>query len=193
MDLHKHTGLLNDYSSPNVVPDLSKPTDIIQKAWEIFRSVFKDGDEVVAEDSCGKFHWGKLKCHNEYCTLTRMDGYSIDLEWNILEFMSHDGFPVGRLFKMSPEEAAKRADQTPDEVIRAAFEGDLREGTSSSSSYVGLGCPYLAGPCVLTKIYNRGNSGRRFWYSELEEVLEFRSADGAILLNWDTSHLFLPD
>ena len=102
---------------------------------------------------------------------------------------------------MSPKEAAQRADQTPAEVIRAAFEDDLTQKTEKmdysplekASSYIGMGCPYLAGPCVLTNIYNRGNSGRQFWHSDAEEVMEFRSTDGAVLLNYDTDHLFLVD
>ncbi|MHA2279936.1 MAG: hypothetical protein ACXAC5_03545 [Promethearchaeota archaeon] len=54
--------------------------------------------------------------------------------------------------------------------------------------HVGLLSDYSS-PNVV--IYNRGNSGRQFWYSDAGEVLEFRSADGAILHNYDTDHLFL--
>lgn len=80
-----------------------------KRAWEVFRSVFTDGDTVVVEDSEGRFFKGKLKAHDLYVRLTRSGGNSVDLDWDDIEFMAHDGFPVRKLMGMNRHEAELRA------------------------------------------------------------------------------------
>jgi len=163
--------------------------NITEKAWEVFRSVFKDGEDVVVEDSDGKFYWGKLFCNNDGIILTRPRGKSVELFWEDIEFMSHDGFPVSRIMKMSKVEAYLRAKQTPNKIIRSAFDKKIK--VVKKSVYYGGCCPFMMGPIFPSRIFNHGNSGRRFWHSDANEVLEFKSQDGAILHSYDTDHLFV--
>jgi hypothetical protein len=98
--------------------------------------------------------------------------------------MAHDGFPVKDLMKMTPEEATDRATQSNEGVLESIFQRRTRV------SFCG-GCPFIVEPVRLIEVHNRGNVGRRFWYSDAVEVLTFQSADGAWMHNYDSDHLFV--
>ena len=66
---------------------------ITEKAWEVFRSAFKDGEYVVVETDLGVFYYGKLKSFNDALELTRIDRHSVVIPWDKVEFIAHDGFP----------------------------------------------------------------------------------------------------
>lgn len=155
---------------------------VTEKAWEVYRSVFTDGEDVVVEDSEGKFYYGILRSFNEYITVTRSSG-CWTIHWDDIEFMAHDGFPVNRLMKMSQGEAHRRAEQDSQQIIRAAFE----DGLKPTYSFCGGGCPFVAGPMMPGRIFNVGSLDL---YDGCE-VLEFVAADGAVMHSYDTSHLFL--
>lgn len=184
--------------------------EITKLAWAIFRSAFKDGDDVVVETSNGKFHWGTLTAENARVVLVRPSGLRHVLRWEDVEFMAHDGFPVSKIMGMSPEEAERRATQTSREVIEDAllnrgmkahteFDGYCEEGyvwdeekdRPARVRYIGGGCPFVAGPCELIEVHFRGNVGPDFWEEDNPETLVFRAGDGAKMMSFDTDHLFL--
>lgn len=176
--------------------------EITRKAWTVFRSAFKDGDDVIVEDEKGNFFRGKLTAHNECVVLTRAHGNSIFIDWDQIEFMAHDGFPVKELMKMTPEEAEKRARQSNKKIIRDILDrqklGSIvrtvettKPNVHRSRSSFGGGCPFIVESVRCVAVYNRGNTGRRFWYSNAAEVLTFQSDDGAWMHNYDSDHLFM--
>lgn len=158
-------------------------TEITEKAWAVYRSAFKDGEQVIAEDEFGQFHWGKLLTTEDGITLTRPGGISTVLPWDELEFICHDGFPVKRIMGMSQDEAGKRARRTPTSIIREALDRPL-------TKYVGGGCPWVA-ECQLVETHNLGNVGPRFYGEDDEEVMVFAGAGGGVMHSYDTEHLFL--
>ncbi len=160
-------------------------TEITRKAWEVYRSVFVDGKQVVLETTDGEFHWGVLTTKDNSILLTRDNGYSKEFHIDTIELLCHDGFPVRSIMKMSREEADQRADQTPVHTIREHLE------QGKPSRYIGGGCPFVAGPFTLTNIFNEGNIGAAHWFDDSGEVLEFTAADGAVMHSYDTGHLFL--
>ena len=161
--------------------------EITERAWEMFRSRFKDGQEVIVENQYGNFYYGKLKCHNDYITITSPGGISKDIHWDNIEFICHEGFPAKRILGMTVEEANKRADETDKEIIRAAFiRGELSQ--SDDGVYYGGGCPFIAGPMFPNRIFNKGSKSV---YEDDCEVMEFVSFDGAFMHSYDTNHLFI--
>lgn len=69
-----------------------KPT-----AWELFWSLFKEGDEVICIDDEDVFHWGRLKTYSEDNFLLCRPYRQEALHWEDIRFMCHDGFPVRKL------------------------------------------------------------------------------------------------
>lgn len=157
--------------------------EITKKAWQVFRSAFKDGEQVVVEDCHGNFEWGKMVATKDSIILTRPGGRSRTLDWKDIEFICHDGFPVQDIMDMTPEEAGRRAKETPTKMIRRLL--------SVGSAWFGGGCPFVAGPCKLITIHNCGNCGPAFYERDDAEVLVFQAKDGAIMHSYDTEHLFL--
>lgn len=153
-----------------------------QRCWEIFRSTFQNGDEVVVEVESGEFYCGKLVASNEHITLTRPGGWSKQIAWQDIELVAHDGFPVRGLRGMTPEEAALRAQQTDSTVIRAAFD------KVRTPVIRGGGCPFVAGPMFHGRIFNINSPHQ---YGNRVETMEFVAPDGAVMHSYDTEHMFL--
>ena len=86
----------------------------------LYRSQFKDGELVVVEDDNGDFHWGKLETGDESIKLKR-PGRAVELFWDEILFIAHDGFPVKRIRGMSEETATILAEQTDTDAIRAVL------------------------------------------------------------------------
>jgi hypothetical protein len=170
---------------------------ITQKAWDVFRASFQDGESVVAEDDVGRFFYGKLQAEEEGITLVR-PSKSTFLEWDEIEFIAHDGFPVQPIMGMSAEEAELRASMEPTDIVRAMLEQSIdrprERKVKTKAVHFGGGCPWFAGPVRLLAIHNRRNSGPKFWcwpYDSLGEVMVFGSGDGAVMHSYDSEHLFL--
>jgi len=155
---------------------------IVNECWKHFKATFPDGDEVVVETSAGEFHYGKLVSKEHTLLLVRPEGRWIELQWDNIELVAHDGFPVRSILKMTVEEAVERAMDSPDKIIAEAL------GNMKKSATFGGGCPFEAGPCELIGVHNRGS--RELWGSGAE-VMTFKAKDGAMMLNYCTSHLFL--
>lgn len=162
-------------------------TGFTEQAWRVFRGAFRDGEQVIVEDDTGDFWWGTLLAKEEALVLTRPNGKSVEIEWDDVVLIAHDGFPIKELRGMSAQAAAVLAEKTNAEIIeRLCNPPPKRRGM-----WLGGGCPFVAGPMVLSAIHNQGNRGSRYWYSDAAEVLEFVSKEGAILHNYDTDHLFI--
>lgn len=161
---------------------MNEPT---QKAWELYRSAFKDGEHVVVGDCWDTFFWGKLTSTNDGIVLTRPDGQTNNLLWGEVSFMAHDGFPVKRVMGMSATEAARISEGTSTEQIRQCMME--WEKLKESSHYVFRGDPFVIGPFSVEAIHNRGNSGSEFWDESDEEVLVLHSRGGAVMHSYDTT------
>lgn len=165
-------------------------SEITKLAWRVFRSAFKDGDAVVVENSWGEFLYGKLKATEDGCEISR-GGITQELNWDVIELIAHDGFPVKRLMGMTQGEADHRGMATDSEMIIEALENKIPENYRATGMTFGGGCPFVVEGARLTGIHNRGNRGEIFYGSDLEEVLVFEAKDGATMHSYDTDHLFL--
>jgi hypothetical protein len=168
--------------------NLREMTKTEQLAWRVFRSAFQDGEDVIVEDSTGNFHYGKMRATHDGIYLERADTcHSSFTDWDDVEFVAHDGFPVSRLRRMTVAEAEDRAEQSDREIIIAALE----QAIPRRPAWVGGGCPFVAGPFTLKQIHNRGNIGPEYEYQDSEEYFDFVAKDGARMFSYDTEHLFL--
>ncbi len=167
--------------------------------WHLYRASFKDGDLVVAEDESGNFYWGRLKTAENGISLIRVWGGTINLAWENILFMAHDGFPVKKIRGMSESRAEWLARQTPTDAIRQLLEVDETPGGHGGSSgfpagyFLGGGCPFLFGPFAVESFVNRGNVGPEHWGEDSEELVVLRSADGARCHLSDLSHHFFAE
>jgi len=76
--------------------DVTKP--FTQTMWDLYHSAFKEGDEIVVIDHNDFMYWGKGETRGDVgCTLHRIEGDTVDLKWEEIIFMAHDGFPVSKL------------------------------------------------------------------------------------------------
>ncbi len=166
-----------------------KPPDWdAQKAWDLYRRFFKDGEEVVVEDEDGDFHWGKLKSTNEGIQLTRpFQRYSV-ISWEEILFMAHDGFPVQKLLGMTIREAEQRAKDTPTKIIREFLV--MAQRANPTYREFGGGCPFWFGPFTVEGIYNLGNNGPEWWGYDGEETTVLLAKDDAVCHAFDLSHYF---
>lgn len=67
------------------------------KAWELFRSIFKEGDEVIIITEDDEFKWGKIRTTEMFCNLTRPGRKEEAIFWEDIRWVSHEGFPVRKL------------------------------------------------------------------------------------------------
>lgn len=66
-------------------------------AWKLWRSMFKDGDEVVAITDDDRVVAGKIKAKPMTCTIKRIGFKAVEIDWDDIRFIAHDGFPVKKL------------------------------------------------------------------------------------------------
>ena len=169
---------------------------ISERAWQLYRNYFVDGEKITVEGAHGVRQWGTLKTTNDGITLTRNGGVSVDIAWDSIVFMCHDGFPFKEIIGMTVEEADLRAEQTSTEIIRDKLQGliaDSKVRKTPQRRIIGGGCPFVYGPFEVINLVNPGNNGKQFWGEDNEETLILRSNDGAVAHSFDMSHLFLFD
>jgi hypothetical protein len=93
-------------------------------AWTIWRSLFRDGDEIFVITEDDEVVWGKLKSGRLYCHLSPLVGKKRSLPWDEIRFAAHDGFPVKKL--LGPGTKSLELEDTTDTqaVIREVFSKD---------------------------------------------------------------------
>jgi hypothetical protein len=64
---------------------------------ELYDSMFKDGEEVVIVTDEEEYFWGILETTSTHCILKKPGRKIIEIDWNDVRFMSHDGFPIKKL------------------------------------------------------------------------------------------------
>jgi len=185
-------------------------------AMAIYRSAFKDGEQVVVEDDQGKFIWGTLSTRNDGITITRINGKpDRQLQWKEITFMAHDGFPASKIVGMSdaamlkfcwdlPTSAFRNAldalakehkerQKPPDEEKKPSETKPVKKAEPYRRVRFGCGCPFIFEDVVVKDLFFKGNNGPAYWGEWDEETLVLESKDGAILHSFDMSHLFLFD
>jgi hypothetical protein len=91
-------------------------------AWELFRAMFKDGDEVIVVDDDDQFHWGKLQATEDHCVLKRSGLRNKEIFWEDVQFISHDGFPCSKLLGADGSALIQKLDtRDPQRAIREAM------------------------------------------------------------------------
>jgi hypothetical protein len=110
------------------------PKKMPAKAWELFHTCFKDGEEVIIIDEDDKFYWGKLEIHEKHCLLHRPEGKKpLKIDWIDVAFISHDGFPVKKM--MENDRAAKALEKEMNDGIPNLLRAAL---TKEACQYCGL-------------------------------------------------------
>lgn len=65
--------------------------------WDLFHSMFKEGEQVVVIDEDDSFHWGYLFSSDVGGIHLTRPKRSEFIKWEDIVFISHDGFPVKKL------------------------------------------------------------------------------------------------
>lgn len=101
-----------------------EPSNLTASMWELYRAAFKEGDEVVIISSFDEYYWGKLETRGDAgCTLHRPGRKSLDLPWDEIAFMSHDGFPIRKLRGADGSALADKLDtKDTEKALRHALE-----------------------------------------------------------------------
>lgn len=79
-------------------------------AWELWRSMFKDGDEVVAILDTDAIVYGKIKAKPLTAEFKRMGQKPVVVDWDDIRFIAHDGFPVRKLLGADGSELIENID-----------------------------------------------------------------------------------
>ena len=153
-------------------------------AWQLFNRNFKDGDAVIVIDDDDRVGWGTLRSITEHgFTLVRVSLSRTRrkrFQWDGIRFMSHDGFPVRRLFGADGSYAIETE---PSEA------GVIRTGLAMEYVSIVFGDPFLV-ENVAAEIHNPGNAGPEHWREDSEESLELVAPDGARAQLWDLNTVF---
>ncbi len=161
------------------------PTD----AWELYRLLFQEGEQVMALDEDDRLYIGPLR--------TQMDGVWLHepgavgdsfLPWERMVFMAECGFPARKLTGAdgSATVAALNTARHVQKLRRPSPRSD-----SDPYQYRGLGIfdPWLI-ENVTTKLVNPGNNAWADFYAERDECLVMRAPDGAVGCLWDIEQVF---
>ncbi len=176
-----------------------------ENAWELFRKLFREGDEVIIITDEDAFIWGDLMSYDEEgCELRSMKG-TRKYKWDCIRFMGHDGFPVRALTGASEELSILKDECFIRSIIGYPRFTDVRfierdrkdwlsnrpGGYRSGGGSVTFGDPFLIENTEM-KLMNLGNRGEYFEDDAYEEVIVCESKDGAKALLYDLETTFLP-
>ena len=180
-------------------------------SWDLYRSMFKDGDFVVVIDENDDMHWGKIKSTEEHATLSWPGRpRAKPIPWTEIRFISHDGFPVKKLFGADGSRSIEKLDsKKPMQIIRTMLDHTfcdrcskvkperlMERGSYPPSCtacyrkiYVRFGDPFDI-ETVRAELVNSGNCGDAWWGEDFEEVLMLYADDGARAQLFDLSTVF---
>lgn len=100
---------------------------------DLFEGMFKIGDEVVAINDEDRFYWGKLQSYDAHgFALSKGKGIaSVKLDWEEIQFIAHDGFPVQKLLGADGSEKIVLEDTKDIQgIVRRVLDGEICEGCS---------------------------------------------------------------
>lgn len=107
---------------------MSKPT-----AWELFNSCFKQNEDVVIIDDYDHIYQGKLKLYTTEqkeisFQLKSSRGGLREFNWVEVRFMSHDGFPVQKLFGADGSQSIEKLDtKNTQKIIRTILTDEYED------------------------------------------------------------------
>ena len=184
-------------------------------AWDLYWSMFKDGDEVVVVTEDDEFFWGKAYAEANNLRLKRPGSRDKLLDWDEVRFMAHDGFPAKKLITLSRNPAIEALDTRDTQAaIRKVLthtpcascgKWKRRSELQKQSSYHRLwyckscldskaplkhaifGDPYLIED-FSALLVNAGISWRDDWRHE--ETLVLRHRNGAPALLWGVETIY---
>jgi hypothetical protein len=156
-------------ANPNFVP-----------LWYLLEEFLEQSDEAILVLVDESIEFGRIvQYDDEFCSLQSQRGTKI-IRWLDVRFMSHDGFPVRKLFGADGSASIEKQDNK-------RTQRKLRIMPDVLDIEVQFGDPFIT-QAVQATLVNAGNSGPAWWPGsageEFEECLILHAEDGAI------AHLF---
>lgn len=188
-------------------------------SWDLYRSMFSDGDFVVVIDENDDMHWGKIKATETHAILSwHSRPQPKVIPWTQIRFMAHDGFPVKKLMGADGSTSIEKCDsKEPMRIIRKLLTHSLcvsceklieDKNMDPMSGRVGkpldecktcwklsrhrFGDPFDIEP-VRSRLYYPGNCGDEWWGEDFEEVLMLHADNGAKAQLFDLSTVFFAE
>lgn len=165
-------------------PMSGEATEVDQ--WDLFHSQFKDGEDVVIILDDDTARQGKLTAI-EQGALIQPPGAKVSTlyDWNHIQFISHDGFPVRKLLGADGSEAIAKLDTTNTELAirEALLDGPLKKVQAVIHD------PWFFEDCSFQLV----NAGRREWIHTqrgIGETLLLQSKDGAQAQLYDLAGIY---
>lgn len=95
-------------------------------AWDLFNRCFKTNEKVFVIDDKDNIYWGRLGLQDsDTFTLTRSGGICVELHWWDMRWMSHDGFPVRKLYGADGSQSIESEDSVMDIIRQAHGQGGI--------------------------------------------------------------------
>lgn len=177
----------------------------MNKGWELFDSCFSEKDEVIVIDTDDRFFWGRLRNVTDHGCELHKRGRTVELKWDDVRFMAHDGFPVRKLLGASGSSTIEKLDTKDTQTaIHKALEFEFPQERTRKFR---VGDPFDI-ECSSARLFHPGNSGFGYWgqfcnesryfskdhreegYAR-EEVLVLSSKDGAMAELWDPTTIYM--
>ena len=151
----------------------------IKDAWNLFNSLFKDGDSIHIVTDDDKDFQGKMLSTETGVYLSRITKKSKFFLWDDIRFISHDGFNIKKLFgadgsKSIEEEESKKTERR----FRKATHFTAYSKRLTPSRYI-FGDPFMV-ECDEVQRINTFYPGSKIFQPSWEELLLLKSKDGAV-------------
>lgn len=155
--------------------------------WDLFHSQFKDGEDVVIILDDDTARQGKLTAIEQGALIQPSSAKVPTLyNWDRIQFISHDGFPVRKLMGADGSEAIAKLDTTNTEtaIREALLDGPLKKKVRAV-----FRDPWFFEDCFC----HLANAGRREWIHTRQgtgETLLLQSRDGAQAQLYDLASIY---
>ena len=162
-------------------------------AWDLYRAMFKDGDEVIVIDDFDDITWGRIYAHEDCAELKNPNKKNEKICWDDIRFIAHDGFPAKILSGADGSKTIENIDtKNIQKAIRELYVDAIKiEKIEESRSSFRVGDPFDI-ENVRATLMNPGNTYNEDLNNwQYEEVLLFSHPNGSSGMLWDLSTIFM--
>jgi len=171
-----------------------------KNAWDLFHSMFKDGEDIIIIDEWDRVFWGKILVHTKDPDLgfylQRTHKKKRFFEWDQIRYMGQDGFPLRKLKgadgsdtieleksveKEIRKQISKLQLRPPEIIVREPFLVKIKSSV--------FGDPFMIENCS-AELFNPGNYGMQHYLEDEEECLVLKADNGAVAQLYNLPYIY---
>ncbi len=158
-------------------------------AWDLWRSQFTDGDEIIVLDERERMWRGPHLATEDHLIVNPGEVREVRLCWIDVVFVAHDGFPARKLMGADGSQTAERIDTTDTrEALRQFFHLANLPPEPRPVQFAFSDPWWVEGAEGV--LHFAGNDGPDHWVEDEEEVLVLQASDGARAMLWGAGSIF---